>query len=387
MKPFALKRYWPSFLLVAFASIVITILYVTVSDKQVLDAKKLQFETVAGDNSLLKDLQLNVESHEDTSNGTIAFNDGTLTFSENPISWQEKLDQQYDSHMQSLQNRYRNFMRPFQYGGANATPLETDDAVVIANITEAWFDEFDNSSAQIDLALLQKETEAETHFSVTVDLPGDTSLSYVQNLEMVNNHLYAILDVYDHQTDMNSNVLLNIDMDKQVLTSSTTMLDDIAETQGTDSYISLHGLSPTPTPTAWFLIEQEGTSRIAGYDATANTSFFLEQEGKNGIIDRLLTFNDMLYAISTEDQFEVNVYNIVDKTFHGNITTDITLPDEYYADFLIKDGLMYVLNIDHSYAGIGNLYVIDVNTGAVRYHGKLSNVSSGLYITFGEDEL
>ncbi|GGJ89067.1 hypothetical protein GCM10007063_09640 [Lentibacillus kapialis] len=304
--------------------------------------------------------------------------DETVYSSEQPFP-QRFGNRIYGDNTNRLQDRYRRFMRG--KSGSVRSFLETDNVVAYANVIGQSLDA-SNQDMTFDMAVLNKQTEESTSFTVPVPDKEAYSQVTVEDVQMIDNELYVITQNIK-VTGANSKRIYRFNFNEQNMTGEdviTSYEDQKAEAVHTrirkmgvpdetkaQEYVVFfkeHSVIGQGTDTAREITES-GKEYIA-YKLKTNEKKQLELPKSLSVENMLIYKHGKLYM---RDGHNLLQYDIT----KGETEKEMQLPEQgsgFPTPVAISDDTIYVLTANEQ-SNISQISVFDLTSGDLLYNGKI----------------
>ncbi|MFD2759994.1 hypothetical protein [Lentibacillus juripiscarius] len=387
-----MKRYWRLIAIVTVVVLTVGTFYIQ-STLSASSYPEVVFEKMSGNEEELEPVVLN--GHYSTSSrgmgeGVRVTAEGSNYTGEQ--SFFERLQRGfYSQGIKQLQDKYRGFMRG--KGGNIASYFETENTLAYAEV----INQFIGSSAsdmEFDIAVLDKESDETTSFTVPVPNRAMYNHAYIEDVQMVDGNLKVISQMYP-KNGRGAKYVYSFDISKQEINGEEKIA--AVENQNENTRVKIRILSSSDIKAAHNCVIYEKTEEPIIRDPERNQTSVTEKPANKGekeyvvynletgekksmkLPEELAGADAIMYKNATlylQNENQLTLYNV--KTEEVGSQTELPSQDtakqrEAHSVLKIANGTMYVLAtpVGMDQENPQTITIIDTKSGDVLYKGKI----------------
>lgn len=365
-----MKRYWRLIAIVTVVVLTIGTFYIQ-STLAADSYPEFSIENINGSEELIEPVTLNGSYNTGTGVHVAVdvTSDGPEYFDNQ--SFFERLQGMYSHEVKQLQQEYRSFMRG--KGGNIMSYLETENRLAYAEVLNQSV-RTSGSDMEFDMAVLDKESNETTSFTVPVPNRAMYQRVYVEDVQMANDTLKVVTRNFSNDGE-NTLYMYHFDMTEQEITGDERIaITGENEENATNDFMKVRE-SDQSAPSKYIIFRENSP---ASQDVNGYIVYNLETGEKQQLDlsgrDALLAHNEYLY-FSTGDQ--ILQYN----TETDDMTAEIDLPaqddgetqEQTQPQLHVTNDRMYLFTGSPGQKVGQDITVIDTTSGETVYNGKVTS--------------
>ncbi|TRM11276.1 hypothetical protein FH966_05880 [Lentibacillus cibarius] len=189
-----MKRYWKLIAIITVIVLTVGTFYIQ-SALSASDYPEVVFEKISGNADELKPITLvgNYHASQQDMGESVHVTTGGSSYSGEQSFFERLRGGFYSQDINQLQDKYRGFMRG--KSGNIASYFETDSTLAYAKVINQFIDETGNNMA-FDIAVLDKENDETTTFTVPVPNRAMYAQVYVEDVQLIDGELKVLTQNY-----------------------------------------------------------------------------------------------------------------------------------------------------------------------------------------------